>query len=159
MRTHWGARCAENKLIPDSVFVLDTDHVTELGYRSAAGLRLAKHLGRSDLPAVISIVTVQERLGGMLARINQIKNTSINELVMAYESLARFNEFLVGFTRLPFDREAAALFLKLRKQGVRSGTMDLRIACIVMEHDAVLLTRNTKDFEKVPGLKFENWLE
>ncbi len=37
--------------------------------------------------------------------------------------------------------------------------MDLRIACIVMAYDAVLLTRNTKDFEKVPGLKFENWLE
>ena len=35
--------------------------------------------------------------------------------------------------------------------------MDLRIACIVKEHDAVLLTRNTKDFERVPGLKFENW--
>jgi predicted nucleic acid-binding protein len=30
---------------------------------------------------------------------------------------------------------------------------------LTMEHDAVLLTRNTKDFEKVPGLKFENWLE
>jgi tRNA(fMet)-specific endonuclease VapC len=42
---------------------------------------------------------------------------------------------------------------------VRIGTMDLRIACIVMEHDALLLTRNMKDFEKVPGLKFENWLE
>jgi len=64
---------------------------------------------------------------------------------------------LAGFTRLPFDREAAARFLKLRKQGVRIGTMDLRIACIVMEHDALLLTRNTVDFEKVPGLKFENW--
>jgi tRNA(fMet)-specific endonuclease VapC len=66
---------------------------------------------------------------------------------------------LAGFTRLPFDEEAAARFLKLRKQGLRIGTMDLRIACIVMEHNAVLLTRNTKDFEQVPGLKFENWLD
>jgi tRNA(fMet)-specific endonuclease VapC len=78
---------------------------------------------------------------------------------MAYESPANLTELLAGFTRLPFDREAAARFLKLRKQGVRIGTMDLRIACIVMEYDAVLLTRNTRDFEKVPGLKFENWLE
>lgn len=133
--------------------------MTELGYRSAAGLRLSKRLGRSDLPAVISIVTVQERMGGMLARINQIKPNSVGELVLAYESLANFSDFLAGFTRLPFDKEAAALFLKLRKQGVRIGTMDLRIACIVMEHDAVLLTRNHTDFEKVPGLKFENWLD
>lgn len=141
------------------MLVLDTDHLTELGYRSAAGLRLSNRLGRSDLPAVISIVTVQERLGGMLARINQIRTTSVGELISAYESLANLTELLTGFTRLPFDKEAAALFLKLRKQGVRIGTMDLRIACIVMEHDAVLLTRNTVDFEKVPGLKFENWME
>jgi tRNA(fMet)-specific endonuclease VapC len=140
------------------MLVLDTDHLIELGYQSAAGQRLSKRLGRSDLPAVIPIVSVQERIGGMLARINQIKTTSIDELVKAYESLASLTELLAGFTRLPFDREAAARFLKFRKQGVRIGTMDLRIACIVMEHDAVLLTRNTKDFEKVPGLKFENWL-
>jgi tRNA(fMet)-specific endonuclease VapC len=37
--------------------------------------------------------------------------------------------------------------------------MDLRIACIVIEFDAILLTRNIKDFEKVPGLRFENWLD
>lgn len=98
-------------------------------------------------------------MAGILSRINQIKSASVGELVLAYESLANITDFLAGFTRLPFDREAAARFLKLRKQGVRIGTMDLRIACIVMEYDAVLLTRNTKDFEKVPGLKFENWLE
>ena len=123
------------------------------------GQRLSKRLGRSDLPAVIPIVSFQEQMAGILSRINQIKSASVGELVLAYESLASITDFLAGFTRLPFDKEAAARFLKLRKQGVRIGTMDLRIACIVMEHDAVLLTRNIKDFEKVPGLKFENWLE
>jgi tRNA(fMet)-specific endonuclease VapC len=141
------------------MLVLDTDQLTELGYQSPAGQRLSKRLGRSDLPAVIPIISVQERIGGMLARINQIKSTSIDELAMAYQSLANLTEFLAGFTRLPFDRESAARFLKLRNQGVRIGAMDLRIACIVIEHDAVLLTRNTVDFGKVPGLKFENWLD
>ena len=141
------------------MLVLDTDHVTELGFMSASGQKLEQRLQRSSDPAVIPIVSVQEQIGGMLARINQINNSSIDELVLAYESLSRFTDFLEGFTRLPFDKEAAARFMKLRKNGIRIGTMDLRIACIVMEHDAVLLTRNTKDFEKVPGLKFENWLE
>lgn len=141
------------------MLVLDTDHLVELGYQSAAGQRLSKRLGRSDLSAVIAVVSVQERIGGALSRINQIKSASVRELVLAYESLANISDFLQGFTRLPFDKEAAARFLKFRKQGVRIGTMDLRIACIVMEHDALLLTRNTVDFEKVPGLKFENWLE
>jgi tRNA(fMet)-specific endonuclease VapC len=140
------------------VLVLDSDHLTELGFRSVPGQKLSKRLGRSDLPAVIPIVSFQEQMAGILSRVNQIKSTYVGELVLAYESLANITDFLAGFTRLPFDREAAARFLKLRKQGVRIGTMDLRIACIVMEHDAVLLTRNTKDFEKLPGLKFENWL-
>lgn len=53
--------------------VLDTSHLAELGYRSVAGQKLSKRLGRFDLPAVIPIVTVQERIGGMLARINQMR--------------------------------------------------------------------------------------
>ncbi len=37
--------------------------------------------------------------------------------------------------------------------------MDLKIACIAITHDATLLTRNTVDFARVPGLHFENWLD
>jgi tRNA(fMet)-specific endonuclease VapC len=64
-----------------------------------------------------------------------------------------------GLVRLPWDDEAATRFRSFRQQGIRIGTMDLKIACIVLEYDAVLLTRNRSDFEKVPGLRFENWLD
>jgi len=37
--------------------------------------------------------------------------------------------------------------------------MDLRIAGITLAHDATLLTRNSVDFEQVPGLRVENWLD
>ena len=37
--------------------------------------------------------------------------------------------------------------------------MDLRIACIALEYDATILTRNTADFAKIPGVRFENWLD
>jgi tRNA(fMet)-specific endonuclease VapC len=57
------------------------------------------------------------------------------------------------------DKEAADCFTRLRKQGIRIGSMDLKTACITIEHDATLLTRNTGDFAKVPGLRFENWLD
>jgi tRNA(fMet)-specific endonuclease VapC len=36
--------------------------------------------------------------------------------------------------------------------------MDLKIAAIVLVHDAVLVTSNMRDFEKVSGLKVEDWL-
>ena len=32
-------------------------------------------------------------------------------------------------------------------------------ACIAMANNALLLTANRRDFEKVQGLRFENWLE
>jgi tRNA(fMet)-specific endonuclease VapC len=40
---------------------------------------------------------------------------------------------------------------------LRLGTMDLKIAAIARANDATLLTRNTTDFQKVPGLRFEDW--
>ena len=68
-------------------------------------------------------------------------------------------EFFASWIILPFDAEAVDLVLKFRSQGIRIGTLDLKIAAITIAHDATLLTRNTVDFAKVPGLRFENWLD
>ncbi len=43
--------------------------------------------------------------------------------------------------------------------GVRIGSMDLKIACVAMAHDATLLTRNVRDFAEASSLRFENWIE
>ena len=39
------------------------------------------------------------------------------------------------------------------------GKMDLRIAAIALEEDATVITRNLRDFQRVPGLKCENWID
>jgi tRNA(fMet)-specific endonuclease VapC len=39
------------------------------------------------------------------------------------------------------------------------GTHDLKIAPIALVNDATLLSANLRDFEQVPGLRVENWLE
>jgi tRNA(fMet)-specific endonuclease VapC len=36
--------------------------------------------------------------------------------------------------------------------------MDLKIASIVLANDATLLTRNANDFNRIPGLRVEDWL-
>ena len=154
---NWDGNSAENKPSLDRVIVLDTDHLTELGYSTPPGRRLAERIEKSSTGDAITIISVQEQMKGLLARIAKAK--SVEDQERAYAALGERLNVLANFVQLPWDREAAALFSKLRKTGIRIGSMDLKIACIVMAHDAVLLTRNTVDFEKVPGLKFENWLE
>ena len=67
--------------------------------------------------------------------------------------LQDFTEALV----VPFDAVAAAVFEELVAQRVRVGTMDLRIAAIALSRRMVMVTRNTSDFRKVPGLQIEDW--
>jgi tRNA(fMet)-specific endonuclease VapC len=58
-----------------------------------------------------------------------------------------------------FAALAAGEFMRLRRQGVRIGSLDLKIASIALVQGATLLSANVRDFRKVPGLKVENWLE
>jgi tRNA(fMet)-specific endonuclease VapC len=139
------------------MLVLDTDHLTELGYRTEPGLRLEDRLHRSKEDVIITVVTAEEAMKGRLARL--AATNDVAEQVAGYQHFARTIHLIAEFTLLPWDDESAARFKQLRGQGVRIGTADLKIACIAIEHEALLLTRNTVDFAKVPGLRFENWLE
>jgi tRNA(fMet)-specific endonuclease VapC len=64
---------------------------------------------------------------------------------------------------IDFDSQCAELFGRtrgyLRRQGVDVGTVDLMIATPALVHDLTLVTHNTKDFENIPGLRLEDWLE
>ena len=46
---------------------------------------------------------------------------------------------------------------KALKLGIRS--KDLRIAAIALEHAGTLVTRNVRDFQRIPGLAVENWAQ
>lgn len=139
------------------MLVLDTNHLTELGYETVVGARLHRRLEKSGFDAVTTVVCAEEQLRGWLARIAKLGD--VHEQIAAYAELGARVNFLAAFTLLPWDGEAADIFLRLRKQGVRIGSMDLKIACIAIVHDAMLLTRNMVDFARVPGLRFENWLD
>ncbi len=64
---------------------------------------------------------------------------------------------------LAFDRMAAETYGPLRAELERIGRRldgpDLRIASIALSRDLTLVTGNTRHFERVPGLRVENWLE
>ena len=64
---------------------------------------------------------------------------------------------LSEFNVLRYDAKSHEIYQELKKQRIRVGTQDLRIASIVLASNAVLLTRNLQDFEKVPKLFIQDW--
>ncbi len=139
------------------MLVLDTNHIREIAFPTVLGLLLKERMERADTDCVVTVVSAEECLRGWLARLAAARE--IPEQISGYRQLTDFINFLAEYTLLPWDEDAALRAKHLRTQGIRIGTMDLRIACITIEHDATLLTRNTVDFAKVPGLRFENWLD
>ena len=117
---------------------------------------LLERVNTSGEDVATTIITVEEQLRGWLAEIHRL--TDPHKQISSYERLQRRIEFFAAWTVLPWNIEAADLFARHRRGGVRLGSLDLKIACIVLTHDATLLTRNEADFAKVPGLRFENWL-
>jgi tRNA(fMet)-specific endonuclease VapC len=137
--------------------VLDTNHLSELGYNSTAGARLRSRLDQSNVDAVTTIISVEEELGGWLSQVNKCRDSDLQ--INIYARLAERVSFLARWTVLQIDAESLAQFRAFRKQGIRIGTQDLKIACIALAHDATVLTRNLVDFQQVPGLRVENWLD
>lgn len=64
---------------------------------------------------------------------------------------------------VPFDIDAdryyAQIRLDLEQQGKIIGANDLLIAAHALSLDAVLVTDNTREFERINGLKIKNWLK
>lgn len=71
--------------------------------------------------------------------------------------------FLAPFNILPFDDKDAvcAGYLRalLSKQGSPIGPYDIQIAAQAYARGLTVVTRNTKEFLRIPGLKVEDWLK
>jgi tRNA(fMet)-specific endonuclease VapC len=142
------------------MILLDTDHTTYLKYPdSERGRRLIGRMQAVSETEVIgvAIVTVEERMRGWLAVI--AKEKSALRQVVGYRELALLFEFYQEFEIVPFDEAAARQFEDLRRQKLRIGTMDLKIAATALVTHAILLSANGIDFQRVPGLRVENWLD
>ena len=137
--------------------VLDTDHFSEFDRGSEAGLRLRVRMGRTDAAFFITIITVEEVMQGWLPRIKSCRTA--REQIAIYERLQGSVAVLGDWDILPWDEEAVNVYETLKLRKIRTGTMDLKIASIALAYEATVLTRNTVDFAKVPGLRIENWLD
>ena len=64
------------------------------------------------------------------------------------------------FEKLPirYTRKYGEIRWELEKRGLRIGDMDMFIAATAIEEELILVTGNVKHFERIPGLKIENWM-
>lgn len=77
------------------------------------------------------------------------------------KNLSLLTLFFEQFQSLPFDDRCSDFYGSLRfileKSGQIIGANDLLIASIAQVNQLTLLTRNAREFVRVPGLKWEEW--
>ena len=105
----------------------------------------------------VTAVTLEEQMRGWLAEIAAARDPL--RLVGVYRLLVEWVRYCGAWEILPFDEDAAERSVALSKGRLRIGTMDMRIASIALANNALLLTSNSKDFARIPGLRSENCLD
>ena len=79
----------------------------------------------------------------------------------ALKQLSVFEDFVVDNLVIPMtDNSAkisAELYSSLRQSGNTVDDIDLLIAGIAIDNDLTLVTNNVKHFNRIPGLRVENW--
>ena len=138
-----------------SLWIFDTDHVS-LSQRFHPNI-----IYRSGLIPPVSlyttVITVEEQMQGWLKAIRQASpKPQSAKLTWAYDGLKDAVGYFNVSNVLSFSSEAQARFIHLRKT-TQVGSQDLKIASIVLEHRGILVTRNRRDFERVPDLRIEDW--
>ena len=136
--------------------ILDTDHLSILDQDTIEAFNLGRRLAvLPEKDVFVTIITYEEQMRGWLAYAARAKSPA--QQVEAYTRLRRHVERFRHIPILDYDDRAAAVFERLRQARVRVGTKDLQIAAVAIANSEILMTRNLADFNKIPGLKAEDW--
>jgi len=141
------------------VIILDTDIISVLDTQVGdAYENLVRRLGSVDDDRVaVTIVSVEEQMRGWLSYIAASRTTT--RQIDGYLRLHRMIRSYQQQEVLDFDPPAATVFDELRHSRIRVGTMDLKIAAIALDRKALLISRNLRDFTRVPNLRVEDWTQ
>jgi tRNA(fMet)-specific endonuclease VapC len=111
------------------------------------------HQRREDV--AVTVLSVEEQLSGWYTQVRKAKRPE--RLAWAYQRLTDTVSFLVHLRIVTYDQAAMQRYEQLRKRKIKIGRTDLRIAATVLEQNAILVTRNVRDFSRVPNLQIEDW--
>ena len=136
-----------------ALLVFDTDHLSMSQRGYPALLPRIQTIPAAQI--AISIVSVEEMLQGRLAQVRRAATGA--DQVRAYAWLDKALTFFRAFRVLPFDAQAERLYADIAARRLRIGAQDMKIAAIALNHGAVLVIRNTRDFGRIAELALEDW--
>lgn len=135
------------------MYILDTDHISLFLQNNSVVKQRISIISSKELAT--TIVSVQEQTRGWLNVINQCGDS--DRVLWGYTGLSKAVQFFNTVRVLQFDRAAYHIFLGLKGQKIRVGTQDLRIAAIALSVGGAIVTRNQRDFGRIPSLTIEDW--
>jgi tRNA(fMet)-specific endonuclease VapC len=137
--------------------LLDTNILTAL---HNAHPKVLQAMAKVDDPIVATtIVTKAEMLRGRIEYLLKADQPEI--LLRAQTRYTETERLLQEIQIIPFDAKSIEQFQTLCSQSRfrKVGRGDLLIASISLAHRATLVTRNLKDFDRIPNLKIVNWFD
>lgn len=106
----------------------------------------------------LSSITSEEMLGGSLSQINRTRDHSRHgDIELPSRLFVRLIERLRDYNILPYTNAAEEVYRAYDASIKRIGKMDCRLAAHASVVNFTVITCNTADFKKIPGLRVEDW--
>lgn len=135
--------------------ILDTDTISEFERGQPRVMR--RVLSQPLSETVITVISIEEQFSGWQAYLRKARTAA--EITDAYQKLTNAARILSGFHIMTFSEAAIRRHRLLLAMKLNVRSMDLRIAAIALEENATVITRNLRDFQRIPGLTCENWAD
>ncbi len=136
-----------------SVYVLDTDVFTLLLRNQSSVLEAVSRHQLHEL--FISIITVEEIWNGWQHAIRKARLPA--DIARAYERLTETLHVWKSWSVLSFGVMAIQRYSELKQLKLNVGTSDMKIASIALDSQAIVVTANIRDYQRIPGLTIVDW--
>ena len=133
-------------MLTHGIYLLDTDTCIALLKKNPNVIRHLREVGMHNCK--ISDITLAELYFGAYKSGKQKHFDEVIQISMFFESYSI--HYLSQYGQIRWD---------LEQRGLKIGDMDMFIAATAVEEELILITGNTEHFNRIPGLKIENWME
>lgn len=137
------------------LYLLDTDTITHYLRNHP---RLLISIGaQSAINIELPIVAIEEIWGGWSLASKRAKDDAGRGL--AYDRLTESLNRISHWSIRSFAEAAIVRYAHLKSLRLNVRANDLKIAAIAMEAGGIVVSRNLRDFRRVPNLEVENWVD